>query len=127
MQKTIVQSTSTDHFLEFEASQDSNVGPNKNLAENEKGNEKASEKATENTISTEEYPKKSERRADKGGLPDVNEIINGLLNVVGEGLTIATNYVKEEHKRKKDALASQVKILKKGRIIKFFASAYSTT
>jgi hypothetical protein len=80
------------------------VGPNKNLAENEKGNEKA----TENTISTEEYPKKSERRADKGGLPDVNEIINGLLNVVGEGLTIATNYVKEEHKRKKDALASQV-------------------
>ena len=35
----------------------------------------------------------------------LNDILTGLLNVVGEGLSIATNYVREENKRKK---ASQV-------------------
>ncbi len=111
------QST-TAHFLAFEASQDSetfppSVRPNKNPAGNENGNGSSTTTTTttdngnENAIATGETRKKSDRRADNG-LPDVNEIINGLLNVVGEGLTIATNYVKEEHKRKKDALASQV-------------------
>ena len=105
--KTAIPTTTTttaDHFLAFEASRQSEdvsstVRPNKNSTGSENGNE--------NVIATEETRKKSDRRAD--GLPDVNDIINGLLNVVGEGLTIATNYVKEEHKRKKDALASQVK------------------
>ena len=102
---TSTSTTSSDHFLAFEASRQSEdlsspVRPNKNLTGS------ASENGNENSIATEETRKKSDRRAD--GLPDVNDIINGLLNVVGEGLTIATNYVKEEHKRKKDALASQV-------------------
>ena len=35
----------------------------------------------------------------------LNDILTGLFNVVGEGLSIATNYVREENKRKK---ASQV-------------------
>ena len=35
----------------------------------------------------------------------LNDILTGLLNVVGEGLSIATNYVKENQKKK----ASQVK------------------
>ena len=34
----------------------------------------------------------------------LNDILTGLLNVVGEGLSIATNYVKENQKKK----ASQV-------------------
>jgi len=42
--------------------------------------------------------KKSNRRADPG--PDINDILSGLLNVVGEGLHIATNYVQENNKRK---------------------------
>jgi len=42
--------------------------------------------------------KKSNRRADAG--PDINDILSGLLNVVGEGLHIATNYVQENNKRK---------------------------
>ena len=41
---------------------------------------------------------KGARRAD--ALPDMNDILSGLLNVVGEGLNIATNYVKEEANRK---------------------------
>ena len=82
---------------------DEDVAGNFNLTESEQGH------GSENVIATGETRKKSDRRADGGsGLPDVNEIISGLLNVVGEGLTIATNYVKEEHKRKKEALASQV-------------------
>ena len=35
--------------------------------------------------------------------PGVNDILTGLLNVVGEGLNFATNYVKEENERKKTA------------------------
>ena len=37
----------------------------------------------------------------------LNDILTGLLNVVGEGLSIATNYVKENQKKK----ASQVHYL----------------
>jgi len=46
--------------------------------------------------------KKSNRRADPG--PDINDILSGLLNVVGEGLHIATNYVQENNKRKQQKL-----------------------
>ena len=42
--------------------------------------------------------KKSDRRADPG--PDINDILSGLLNVVGEGLHFATNYVQENNKKK---------------------------
>ncbi len=43
--------------------------------------------------------KKTSRRADAA--PDVNDILSGLLNVVGEGLNIATNYVKNKEKEKR--------------------------
>jgi hypothetical protein len=56
-----------------------------NLAGNSNSSE--SNGAAENAIATGEITQKSDRRADGGsGLPDVNEIISGLLNVVGEGL-----------------------------------------
>ena len=42
--------------------------------------------------------RKSDRRAEPG--PDINDILSGLLNVVGEGLHFATNYVKENNKKK---------------------------
>ena len=41
---------------------------------------------------------KSNRRAEPG--PDISDILSGLLNVVGEGLSIATNYVQETNKKK---------------------------
>ena len=116
-----VEATSSDHFLLFEASRDaedgefSTVRPENNTAGSRDANNEGSGGETANTIATGGILKKSDRRADGGsGLPDVNEIISGLLNVVGEGLTIATNYVKEEHKRKKEALASQVLELHSG-------------
>ena len=43
------------------------------------------------------FTKKSSR-AD--ALPDMSDILTGLFNVVGEGLSIATNYVKEQSKNK---------------------------
>jgi hypothetical protein len=55
--------------------------------------------------------RKSNRQSDvsltstEGSSGSLNDILTGLLNVVGEGLSIATNYVREENKRKK---ASQV-------------------
>ena len=41
---------------------------------------------------------KNSRRDDSG--PDISDILSGLLNVVGEGLSIATNYVQENNKKK---------------------------
>jgi len=41
---------------------------------------------------------KNNRRAEPG--PDISDILSGLLNVVGEGLSIATNYVQENNKKK---------------------------
>ena len=38
---------------------------------------------------------KNNRRAEPG--PDISDILSGLLNVVGEGLSIATNYVQENN------------------------------
>lgn len=46
---------------------------------------------------------------DQNALPGVNDILTGLLNVVGEGLTFATNFVKEENERKKEAAAKLAK------------------
>jgi hypothetical protein len=110
---------SADHFLGVEASRESEEKIPSTVRPDNTGSDDLAEKNgsdvlsgnDENAIATGETRKKSDRRADGGsgsGLPDVNDIISGLLNVVGEGLTIATNYVKEEHKRKKEALASQV-------------------
>ena len=44
--------------------------------------------------------KKSNRRAEPSPGPDISDILSGLLNVVGEGLSIATNYVQETNKKK---------------------------
>ena len=54
---------------------------------------------------------KAPRRADAG--PDMNDLFKGLLNVVGEGLSIATNYVKEEQS-KKQQLQQQQQAVKPG-------------
>lgn len=55
--------------------------------------------------------KKNRQSDDESSLPlpDVNDIITGLLNVVGEGLSIATNFVKEENERKKEAALAKEK------------------
>ena len=50
--------------------------------------------------------KKSNRRAEPG--PDISDILSGLLNVVGEGLSIATNYVQETNKKKAQEKVSTV-------------------
>ena len=47
--------------------------------------------------------KKTRQSDEAPQLPGVNDLLNGLLNVVGEGLTFATNFVKEENERKKEA------------------------
>lgn len=52
---------------------------------------------------------KKNRQSESGALPGMNDILTGLLNVVGEGLTIATNFVKEENERKKEAASKSVK------------------
>ena len=39
--------------------------------------------------------------------PDMNDILSGLLNVVGEGLSLATNYVKDESSKKKHELTKK--------------------
>jgi hypothetical protein len=53
---------------------------------------------------------KRNRQSDSSNsLPGMNDILTGLLNVVGEGLTIATNYVKEENERKKEAKLAREK------------------
>ena len=52
--------------------------------------------------------KKSNRRAEPG--PDISDILSGLLNVVGEGLSIATNYVQETNKKKAQEKLSTVDV-----------------
>ena len=39
----------------------------------------------------------------ESALPNMNDILSGLLNVVGEGLSFATNLVKEESNKRKKA------------------------
>ena len=51
--------------------------------------------------------KKNRQSDDESSL--ANDIITGLLNVVGEGLSIATNFVKEENERKKEAALAKEK------------------
>ena len=53
---------------------------------------------------------KKNRQSNTGNnaLPGFNDVLSGLLNVVGEGLSFATNYVKEENERKKEAAASKL-------------------
>ena len=58
--------------------------------------------------------KKTRQSDEAPQLPGVNDLLNGLLNVVGEGLTFATNFVKEENERKKEAaskLAAEKELL----------------
>ena len=58
--------------------------------------------------------KKTRQSDESPQLPGVNDLLNGLLNVVGEGLTFATNFVKEENERKKEAaskLAAEKELL----------------
>jgi hypothetical protein len=43
---------------------------------------------------------KTSRSRQSDTLPDMSDILSGLFNVVGEGLNIATNYVKSEQKKK---------------------------
>merc|ERR1712051_949882 len=51
---------------------------------------------------------KKNRQTDvsTNGLPGVNDILTGLLNAVGEGLSFATNYVKEENERKRVSVSA---------------------
>ena len=54
---------------------------------------------------------KSHRRAEPSPGPDISDILSGLLNVVGEGLSIATNYVQENNKKKLQEKVSSSEIL----------------
>ena len=82
-----------DHFLSHEAPLKSGGPLNttwRSKADNEAQNRM-------DVVGNDEL-RKSDRRAEPG--PDINDILSGLLNVVGEGLHFATNYVKENNKKK---------------------------
>ena len=81
-----------DHFLSHEAPLKSG-GPL-----NTTGRSKADEAQNRMDVVGNDELRKSDRRAEPG--PDINDILSGLLNVVGEGLHFATNYVKENNKKK---------------------------
>ena len=81
-----------DHFLSREAPLKSG-GPL-----NTTGRSKADEAQNRMDVVGNDDLQKSDRRAEPG--PDINDILSGLLNVVGEGLHFATNYVKENNKKK---------------------------
>jgi len=61
--------------------------------------------------------KKTRQSNSNAQLPGVNDLLNGLLNVVGEGLTFATNFVKEENQRKKEAAASKLALEKEKELL----------
>ena len=65
---------------------------------NTTGRSKADEAQNRMDVVANDDLQKSDRRAEPG--PDINDILSGLLNVVGEGLHFATNYVKENNKKK---------------------------
>lgn len=65
---------------------------------NTTGRSKADEAQNRMDVVGNDELRKSDRRAEPG--PDINDILSGLLNVVGEGLHFATNYVKENNKKK---------------------------
>ena len=81
-----------DHFLSHEAPLKSG-GPL-----NTTGRSKADKAQNRMDVVGNDELRKSDRRAEPG--PDINDILSGLLNVVGEGLHFATNYVKENNKKK---------------------------
>ena len=82
-----------DHFLSHEAPLKSG-GP-LNSTWRSKADDEAQNRM--DVVGNDEL-RKSDRRAEPG--PDINDILSGLLNVVGEGLHFATNYVKENNKKK---------------------------
>ena len=61
--------------------------------------------------------KKSNRQSDvnladeDNSSGSLNDILTGLLNVVGEGLSIASNYVKENQKKKSSQVCSDANII----------------
>ena len=61
--------------------------------------------------------KKSNRQSDvnladeDNSSGSLNDILTGLLNVVGEGLSIASNYVKENQKKKSSQVCLETKIM----------------
>jgi hypothetical protein len=103
----------TDHFLAIEASQTPKAGGplNTNGGSNDddqrksaRNNEQADDlrKSARNNEQADDL-RKSARNNDKDeNSPGINDILSGLLSVVGEGLNFATNYVQENNKRKKE-------------------------
>ena len=94
-----IKPSSASHFLGLKASRQPFVRP-ETLPRSAPANLQAVSKPKV------EQPAKRARQSDmdpEPALPNMNDILNGLLNVVGEGLSIATNYVKEENKRKAEA------------------------
>ena len=88
-----------DHFLSLKAPLTSEGGPVNQARSSVDG--LASEARTVASV-------KSNRRAEPSPGPDISDILSGLLNVVGEGLSIATNYVQENNKKKlQEKLSSQ--------------------
>ncbi|XP_040563775.1 uncharacterized protein [Lepeophtheirus salmonis] len=82
-----------DHFLGVKAPR-ANVEPSNNDQNRAIG--PYTQESVLDNLSVESLPHQGEARQ----VPDVTNILKGLLNVVGEGLSIATNYVKEENRRK---------------------------
>jgi len=54
-----------------------------------------------------ELPSFTKKSSRADSLPDMSDILTGLFNVVGEGLSIATNYVKEQSKNKEIDVVDQ--------------------
>ena len=119
-------SSSADHFLGHEAPQlageqqqqrvSSVVGPfedePRSVESNlEAGGDHLTAEESEPIVLAKQPRTGDDHQSETGsnGIPDVNDLLSGLLNVVGEGLNLATNYVKEERKRKKSQ-AEQEKI-----------------
>ena len=63
--------------------------------------------APANDENQQKVKKNRQNDSENGKLPGVNDLLTGLLNVVGEGLNFATNFVKEENERKKEAAAKK--------------------
>ena len=74
-----------DHFLVNRASHKSSGGP------------LTQDRSTVDDF--EKQPRNNDR--DENG-PKINDILSGLLSVMGEGLNFATNYVQENNRRKQE-------------------------
>jgi len=89
-----------DHFLVNRASHNSNKGGPLNPAT--RSSDDDIRRSNNDDIS------KRPRNNDRGdSVPAINDILSGLLSVVGEGLNFATNYVQENNKRKQEQQQQQ--------------------